>query len=231
MRLFLKILFVFVISLGISCSGDESEDITEPTVDPTAVTLNFPLNNAECHEGTIISESLSEVVFKWTVTSDNNSYTLSLKNLDNGAIKNYNTIEDELAISILRGVPYSWSVISKVSGNSKTAESSVWKFYNAGLPNESHPPFPAEAISPVMGSAINSGTITLQWEGSDVDGDISSYQVLLDEANPPVTEVGNTSSNSLEVTVTSEKIYYWKVMTNDAVGNTSDSEIFQFKVN
>ena len=40
MRLFLKILFVFVISLGISCSGDESEDITEPTVDPTAVTLN-----------------------------------------------------------------------------------------------------------------------------------------------------------------------------------------------
>lgn len=231
MRFLLNILFAFVIGLAISCSGDESEDIIEPKVDPTAVTLNFPINNEECHEGTIISETLSEVVFKWTGASVNDSYALSLKNLESGAIKNYNTVADEIAISILRGVPYSWSVTSKVSGNSKTAESSVWKFYNAGLPNESHPPFPAEALSPKMGSAVDSGTITLQWEGSDVDGDIASYKVLLDEANPPTTEVGNPSSNSIDVTVGSEKIYYWKVMTYDAVGNTSDSEIFQFKVN
>lgn len=231
MRLFLNILFAMVIGFAVSCSGDEGEVITEPITDPTAVTLNFPLNNEECHEGSIVSESLSEVVFKWTGASVNDTYTVSLKNLESGAIKNYNTVADELAISILRGVPYSWSVISKVSGNSKTAESPVWKFYNAGLPTESHPPFPAEAVSPAMGSAVDSGTITLQWEGSDVDGDIASYKVLLDASNPPVSEVGNSGSNSLEVTVASDNVYFWKVMTTDAVGNTSDSQIFQFKVN
>lgn len=217
--------------MGTACSGDGGDDIIVPIVDPTAVTLNFPLNNTECHEGTIVSETLSEVVFKWTITSDNNNYTVSIKNLETGAVKNYNTVSDELPITIMRGVPYSWSVISKISGNSKTVESSVWRFYNAGLPVESHPPFPAEAVGPVMGSSVDSGTITLQWEGSDIDGDIESYQVMLDTENPPLTNVGSTSSNSLEVIVDSQRVYYWKVITTDAVGNNSNSQIFQFKVN
>jgi len=231
MRIIIKLLFILSIVMGTACSGDDGEEIIVPTVDPTAVTLNFPLNNTECHEGTIVSETLSEVVFKWTITSDNNNYTVSVKNLETGVIKNYNTVSDELPITIVRGAPYSWSVISKISGNSKTVESSVWKFYNAGLPVESHPPFPAEVVGPAMGSSVNSGAITLQWEGGDVDDDIVSYQVMLDTQNPPATNVGNSSSNSLEVTVDSQGVYYWKVITTDADGNTSNSQIFQFKVN
>lgn len=231
MRIIIKLLFVLTIITGISCSGDDGENIIEPKADPTAVTLNFPLNNTECHEGTIVSETLSEVVFKWTITSENNSYIVSLKNLNTGVVKNYTTVSDEIPITILRGVPYSWSVISKISGNSKTAESPVWKFYNAGLPVESHPPFPAEVIEPVMGSTVNSGAVTLQWAGSDVDDDIISYKVLLDTENPPTTNVGDSSSNSLEVSIESQRVYYWKVIATDAAGNTSDSQIFQFKVN
>ena len=231
MSLVKRIIFMIIIPLGITCSGDDGEEIIEPIINPTAVTLNFPLNNTECNEGRIISETISEVVFKWTVSSKNNSYTVSLKNLETNSIKNYNTNLDELAISILRGIPYSWSVVSKVAGNSKTAESAIWKFYNAGIPQESHPPFPAEAVNPAIGASVLSGTITLQWEGADVDDDIAFYKILLDNSESPTTSIGNTTSNSINIEVEPGKIYYWKVISTDAIGNSSDSEIFQFKAN
>ena len=84
----------------------------------------------------------------------------------------------------------------------------TWKFYNAGLPEESYPPFAAEAISPQVGSSIDSGAITLRWEVTDVDNDIASYTIFLDTNSSPVTAVGNSSTNSLNVTVTSGLVYY-----------------------
>lgn len=229
MRLVKNLILILIVSVVISCGGDD-DNVIEPVVDATAVTLNFPEDNTECNEGTIISESRNEVVFKWTGAVNNDSYTVSLKNLETDVIKNYNTTFEELPISILRGVPYAWWVVSKVTGNSETAESAIWKFYNAGLPKESHPPFPAEVVSPVMGSAINSGALTLKWEGTDIDGDIASYTILLDNSETPITEIGSVTNNSINVEVQSGKIYYWKVISVDAAGNSSDSEIFQFKV-
>ena len=231
MRLVKNLILVLTLSLGISCGGDDNNDVIAPVVNPTPATLTFPLNNTECNEGTIISESRSEVIFKWTGAANNDSYTVSLKNLETGVIKNYNTNFEELPIAILRGVSYSWWVVSKVAGNSETAESAIWKFYNAGLPKESHPPFPAEVVSPRMGSAIASGTVKLQWKGSDVDNDITSYTVLFDKSETPTTSIGNPTTNSINVEVESGNVYYWKVISTDADGNTSDSEIFQFKVN
>ena len=230
MRLVKNLILILILSIGVSCGGDANDDIVEVLVNPTAVTLNFPLNNTECNEGVIISESRSEVVFNWTGTANNDSYTVSLKNLETGVIKNYSTTFEELPISILRGVAYSWWVVSKVTGNPKTVESPIWKFYNAGLPKESHPPFPAEVSSPLMGSAIVAGTVKLQWKGSDIDNDIASFAVLLDNSENPTTSIGNAITNSMNVEVESGKVYYWKVISTDANGNSSNSEVFQFKV-
>tara|TARA_R110001583_G_C5665063_1_gene409995 strand:+ start:27 stop:728 length:702 start_codon:yes stop_codon:yes gene_type:complete len=233
MRLVKNLILILIVSLGISCGGDDNDEMPSEVIleNPTAVSLNFPANNTECNEGEILSDSRSEVIFKWIGAVNNDSYTVYLKNLETDVTKNYNTTLEELPISILRGVPYSWWVVSKVTGNSETAESPIWKFYNAGLPKESYPPFPADVVSPVMGSAINSGTITLKWEGADVDGDIASYTILLDNSEIPTTSIGNPTTNAMNVDVESGKIYYWKVITIDANGNSSDSEIFQFKVN
>jgi len=231
MRLVKNLILILAVSLGISCGGDGNDEMPPEVIleNPTAVLLNFPANNAECNEGTIISESRSNVIFKWVGAVINDSYTVYLKNLETDVTKNYNTTLEELSISILRGVPYSWWVVSKVSGNSKTEESEIWKFYNAGLPKESHPPFPAEVVSPVMGSTIESGTIKLQWDSSDVDNDIASYTILLDTSETPTASRGTATTNSMNVEVESGKVYYWKVISIDSVGNKSNSEIFQFK--
>jgi hypothetical protein len=122
-------------------------------------------------------------------------------------------------------------VKSKANIGNETADSEMWRFYNAGLPEESHPPFPAQAVNPKMGASIDSGDLTLQWEATDVDNDIASYTVLLDTNNSPVAEVGNPSTNSLNVTVTSGIVYYWKVITTDGLGNESYSQTFEFRVN
>lgn len=224
-----NIIFVFIIGIVISCSKEGGEPVSG--MPPSSATLIFPDNNTECNEGEIISDNSSRVVFRWTASANTDSYTLNIKNLETSMSSSLNTISNEFAVPILRGAPYSWSVISKSNGNSQTAESEVWKFYNAGLPQESHPPFPAEAINPAMGSNTVSGTITLEWLGADVDNDIASYDILLDTVNPPITLAGNSTTNSMNVDVDSGNIYYWKVITTDVVGNASDSEIFQFVVN
>jgi len=231
MRLVKKIILILIISLGISCGSDDDNDIvTVELLDPTIAALNFPENNTECNEGTLISDTKNEVVFKWNMGANNDSYTVFVKNLESEVLHNYNTESNELPVTILRGAPYSWWVESKVNGNPDTVLSEVWKFYNAGLPKESHPPFPAEVASPVMGSTIESGTIKLQWDSSDVDNDIASYIVLLDTSETPTTSVGTATTNSMNVEVESGKVYYWKVISVDSAGNKSNSEIFQFKV-
>lgn len=233
MNKFIKIipLCLFAINIIISCSKDEDEQTTIVIVDsPTAATLVFPENNTECNDGIIVSDTETDVLFKWEEAANASSYELIITNLNAGTSREIKTISNEYLIRVLRGTAYSWSVKSKVGGSNEIAESEIWKFYNAGLPVESYPPFPAEAVSPQIGSSIDEGTISLQWEATDIDNDIASYKVLLDTANQPITEVGNSNTNSVEVTVNSGVVYYWKVITTDVVGNTSDSQIFQFKV-
>lgn len=75
--------------------------------------------------------------------------------------------------------------------------------------------------------------MTLRWKGADVDNDISTYDVYFGtDANPPViqTKLPATTSSIADVTVVAGTKYFWRVVTKDAKGNSSSSEIFQFTV-
>jgi hypothetical protein len=112
-----------------------------------------------------------------------------------------------------------------------TSLSAVWKFYNAGDPLESYTPFPADIVAPIMGSTITDVTTqSLSWLGSDIDNDIVSYDVYFDTTNPPTTFEVNTVSTSINVTVSANNTYYWRVVTKDSQGNNSQSEIFEFRI-
>ncbi|MEH6536815.1 MAG: hypothetical protein V7719_10500 [Psychroserpens sp.] len=222
---------LFLIIIVASCSSDEGEGEVNTVDPPTAATLIFPENNTECNEGIVISDTETDVLFQWEEATNASSYELQITDLNDGTSRNISTLSNEFLIRILRGTPYSWSVKSLASGTTETAESAVWKFYNAGLPEESHPPFPADAVSPQSGASVNEGVVNLQWEASDVDNDIASYTIYFDTSNPPTTEAGNTSTTNTNVTVMSGQVYYWKVVTTDEIGNASNSQIFQFGVN
>jgi len=73
-------------------------------------------------------------------------------------------------------------------------------------------------------------TVRLEWDGLDIDNDIISYDVYFDTVKPPLVHLGNTSENIMNTDVSAGNIYYWRIITNDSDSNTSQSEIFEFKV-
>lgn len=226
------LLGLFIISA--SCGGGNSggnDDNPPPVPDPKAATLIFPANNETCNEGTIVNSTQSSVTFQWNASQDTDSYEVNLKNLSNNSITKTNTNTNQASITILRGTPYEWFIVSKASGTNKTAISSTWKFYNQGIGIENYAPFPAEVISPKRGVTISATNVSLKWTGSDVDNDINEYEIFFGTEPNPTTSIGTTSDTTIETTTVSGNIYFWMVVTKDSQNNTSNSEIFEFKVN
>ena len=91
----------------------------------------------------------------------------------------------------------------------KTATSETWRFYNAGNGIANYAPFPADVISPAIGS-LSSATASLKWKGSDVDNDIDTYDVYLGNQNPPTEKYVTTSNTTIDnITLVKDKVYYW----------------------
>lgn len=231
MKLENKLLFICILTL-ISCGGgDDGGGGTPPIDPPQAASLIFPDNNTECNEGTVVSMTNSVVTFRWTASQNTDSYEVNLRNLDANTTTKSTANTNEADINILRGTPYEWFVISKVQGTSETASSPAFKFYNAGPGVENYAPFPAEAVNPTRGATVqNSGNLALRWTGSDVDNDIVAYEVLFGTDTVPATSLGTTAETTIEVTIASGEIYYWRVISRDSQDNTSQSEIFEFSV-
>ncbi|SDX29860.1 hypothetical protein SAMN05444411_104146 [Lutibacter oricola] len=222
------VVFTIVLTACGGGGGDDEPEVPEVKA-PEAAILKSPLKNEECNQGNIISDTESDVVFKWNAANNTTGYKVVLKNLNSNKTVETSTTGTQLTLTLLRGVAYSWNVVSVATGTTKTATSETWKLFNAGLPVENYAPFPAEVVSPPMGGLTNS-TVTLEWNGSDADNDIESYDVYLSTDNPPTTLYQNTTTSKIEnITLNSDEIYFWKVVTKDSHGNNSESQIFDFR--
>ncbi|SEP99215.1 hypothetical protein SAMN05421824_0878 [Hyunsoonleella jejuensis] len=235
MRKFL--MYTCIIGLLFNCSSGGDDDgggTPEPQPKkPTAAVLVFPNQNSECTEGTNITATNSTVLFKWNAGANTDSYDVVLKNLITAETTTHSSTTNEKSIELLRATPYSWYVISKSDDVTDTANSSTWKFYNAGEGVVTYAPFPAVAVAPVDGASIaTTTTVTLEWTGSDVDNDIANYDVYFAEEGTTLSDIANgiTANNVSSVSVASGKSYKWYVLTTDDEGNTSNSEVFSFSV-
>ena len=227
-------IFMLAVFLISACGGGDSNSDPVPDPDPVpsplAATLVFPDNNTECNEGVVLNGTQSKVTFEWNASQNTDSYEVNLRNLNSNSSSKSNSNTNSAEITLERGVPYEWFVISKANGTNETATSSVWKFYNQGPGVENYAPFPAEAVNPGRGAAIdNSGTVQLEWTGSDVDNDIIEYEVLFGTDSDPSNLLGRTSDSFIDATIAAG-VYYWRVISRDSQGNSSQSEIFEFSV-
>lgn len=219
---------------GVSCSSDGGGDNPDPNPvinPPAAATLTFPNQNSECTEGTNITSTESTITFNWNDSNNTDSYQLFVKNLQTQSVQNFTSTVSEKQVTLLRGTPYSWYVVSKNAGT-ETAQSATWKFYNAGEATSSYAPFPAELVAPALAATLNAATtsVNLQWHGEDVDNDIKAYDVFFDASSPPTTKVTTTETTSYTATVSSGNTYYWSVITYDDNNNNSESQIFKFTI-
>jgi hypothetical protein len=200
---------------------------------PAKATLIFPDENAVCTSGTIISATQASVVFNWSAAVNADSYEVDITNLLTGTVTAQLASTNQLTVTLIRNTPYAWYVVSKSTSSTVTETTDTWKFYLAGEGTVSYSPFPAVITAPVFDQVFSAGTtsVNLSWTGSDVDNDITNYAVYFGNIASPLLFKSNLTDMFLNnVPVSSGVTYYWRVITKDAQGNTSDSGVYQFKV-
>ena len=226
----LSTLFSITILLW-SCSSSPP-----PPLEPGTPSLSFPLNEETCQEGTSLNDSQSSLEFRWSSAANVETYRLSVTNLNNNQRETLETTGTSLSVTLLKATPYSWNITAIGEEGSQNANSSTWRFYLAGSGVTNYAPFPSEILAPRSGTSVTpvEGNITLNWNGSDVDGDLASYEVYLDQTEASIlnTEIPyETNETTLEVEVENNATYYWRVIAIDANGNQSDSGVYAFRTN
>lgn len=221
---------LFVLILGVVLFLGCKKDPPKP---PEKVLLTAPAKNSECTPIQSTNATSSVVRFNWQASNHTETYQLRVTNLNTGTVQTKSTRTTVETLPLQKGTPFSWSVISKNSQTETFVSSDSWLFYNPGS-ETTHPPFPAEIISPKPGSTVFkdiNNEVNLIWAGADVDNDIEDYEIYFSTENPPETLVDSPIANTTEtkVSVMSNTVYYWKVVTKDAAGNTSDTGIIDFR--
>lgn len=224
---------LIILGAALLIAGCGKHNQPAPILPPTAASLSSPAQNAVCESGQVISDSQSSITFQWSASNHTDSYQLNIKNLLTGTTSSQTTSNTQATVTLQRNTPYSWNVVSESTKTATTAQSDTWKFYVAGVGAITYAPFPADLISPGFGEVVTAtnDTVSLTWTGSSVDKDIVGYDVYFGTAtNPPLFKSGLKDTVLNNVNVSSGTTYFWKVVTKDSVGNTSDSEVSQFIV-
>ena len=221
----LYILITLTVSLG--CKKD-------PPAPPQKAVLVEPANTEECSPIESSSESNNTVRFSWQAADHTDSYQLHIENLVTGNAITRNPTGTSETVSLPKGMPFSWFVITENQQTADRVMSDTWRFYNPGS-ETAHVPFPATIIAPKSGStAIKDANdeVILQWEGADIDNDIETFEVYFSTENPPEELVATLEANatSQQFGVVSGTVYYWRIVTKDAEGNTSNTGVLEFKV-
>lgn len=211
-----------------SCSKDDGGG-TIPSVEaPEKTVLVSPVNNKACEE----VNSNGQITFSWNESSNTTKYDLVITNLNTNGETSYKDLTStSKSVSLEKGIPYSWVIISKNSG-SKTTISDNWLFYLAGDGISNYAPFPATAVAPIPGATVTptDGKVTIQWDSSDVDQDSLTYTLYADTQDglQDTVIIGGAAEKSKIMDVELDKVYYWRVKTSDG-NNTSTSIVYTFR--
>jgi hypothetical protein len=211
-----------------SCERDV--DIAKLTFTLEKAELIFPEDQSECTTGKIISDTESEIDFNWSDVDGAEGYLLILTNLTSGEVTHFEPTESVLPSTLNRGTPYSWKILTYAENGTNVSESETASFYNAGPGIESFAPFPARAISPKNEEQLNltNNGISLTWESTDLDNDLVDYHVYFGNDENPILHAENHTDNSVFISDVAPGTYFWRIVTNDAQGNSVSSEIFKF---
>ena len=226
-----KMIPVLGAAIALSCGGGSSDEPKpEPVPDPIGAVLLQPANKEVCFDGKVISATFSEVTFSWDPSEFTDKYELVVTDLNNQSVKTYPASATSTTVSLERGIPYAWKVISRANNTNATGTSELWQFYLAGEGITTYAPFPATLESPVSGSRINAPSVNVEWSGNDPDSAQLNYHLYLDTTDGKTTMVADTgTSNSYQVNdLSSGTTYYWSVITLDEQGNSSRSPVFEF---
>jgi hypothetical protein len=230
----MKINRLYIILLSITIPLGCSK--TSPPAEPTAPVLLSPNNNETCLDGTLINDTQSSVNFSWSESTNALSYEVVVNNLATQSTQVFGSSSNQTVVTLTNTEPYSWSINAIGEDGTTPASSQTWKFYLAGKNVINYAPFPPELIIPRSGGNLTpvNGVVNLSWNCSDVDNDLESFEVYLDNTNATTllkTISYEFQTTQIEINVESKKDYYWKIVAIDKNGNTSSSGVYGFRTN
>jgi hypothetical protein len=177
-------------------------------------------------------DTQSKITFPWNASQNANEYEVEIINLNDNYSQKMLSKDRSLEVVLKHGEPYAWTVTAFVDDASITSKE--WKFYLAGNGIVNYAPFPPELISPRPSARVNlnsNGQVVLNWTSSDVDGDLETYELYMDQNDGSTliqtfTEVENT----IEIGIVADPgiTYLWKVLAIDSDGNSSSSGVYYF---
>jgi hypothetical protein len=226
-----KLFYMTFFFLLLACSAEEQ---SEETIDllPGLFNLLYPENGSACLDGSIINDTQSKITFQWNASQNANEYEVEIINLNDNYSQKMLSKDRSLEVVLKHGEPYAWTVTAFVDDASITSKE--WKFYLAGNGIVNYAPFPPELISPRPSARVNlnsNGQVVLNWTSSDVDGDLETYELYMDQNDGSTliqtfTEVENT----IEIGIVADPgiTYLWKVLAIDSDGNSSSSGVYYF---
>jgi len=224
--------FILLALLLSACGGKTSTSDPQPNLPPLEAVLLYPEQNSLCITGVANSTTQSTITFKWNASANTNSYMVTIKNLLTGIETTQASSQPQLSVALTQGTPFSWYVTSMSDRLPATAKSATWKFYNSGQGVVSYAPFPADNLQPNDNQIVTpvSGQTGLGWHGSDTDNDIVDYDIYFGTTvTPSLYKAHHTAIALTNVDVRPASKYYWKVITRDSKGNTSESDVGEFK--
>jgi hypothetical protein len=221
-------LLILLITFFVSCKKSSLDDAL-----PDTPLLISPKINEICVASSSVNINKGLIEFKWKKADKAQTYELIVKNLITGEQKTYSSTDTVNKLELEKNTPFAWFVLAIGKNSKNKSQSNTNKFYSAGDGYIHYPPFQPELLKPKSDEVLSSSLTStiLKWRGSDVDGDIESYNVFFGTSTSQLPLLTNTKADSILVPVLPKSTYHWKIVCIDKRGNTSASDYFKFQTN
>jgi len=225
-------LAIFSTVVLLSCGSDDDRGFLAPNPvlqneAPTTPKLVFPTDNLTC-----TSDALE---FTWNTATDTDGDELSYV-IEVAAEDSFTTIlftavttEASKTFTLLKGVTYYWRVKARDDKGSDSTYSATQSFFTEPEASINSLPSVPEVIAPGLGDRVSGSTVTLDWDASDADNDALVYDVYFGTSASPVLIEENLTVSELEVSVSSNTIYYWRVVVKDTQQNATMGQLWNFR--
>ncbi len=203
----------------------------DPIPDPQQTVLILPEDNTSC---LYVSQSSStaSVDFSWQQALHTDEYKLVVKNLTTNEELTSITENTGLRLTLTRGTPYQWKVITTSELSNVETSSSNFSFYLEAQQQGNYLPFPARLLSPQIDEIVTltNGRYDFSWQGEDIDNDLSHYTLLIGDAVDALSEIAtDVMTTSFSADLNAGQVYFWQIISYDQIGNSTKSIINRFE--
>lgn len=227
MRKVIILFFVFTfLLLNIRCSKTTPKNEV-----PNNFNLVFPTKDLLCINNTI--------TFNWDNAvdpeGDDIEYNIIIakdRQLTD-VVENRTVNTSQVTVTLEIATAYYWQVNALDVDNNQGTASDVFAFYTKGESVSNYAPFMAALVSPDNNEILNTTSVDLMWNASDINTtDTLTYEVLFAEDGNALNTLESAETNkNYTVTVESGKSYSWQINVIDNAGAKAIGQIWSFTAN